>query len=81
LQQLTDFQHEVMQVAQETHHCIEQCIQFNRARGKALVAIQKIQKEEAELLRMNTIPTTLEEALAAQNIHKDFQQSVEVCFQ
>ncbi|KAM3722372.1 Kalirin [Dirofilaria immitis] len=77
LQQLTDCQREVMQVAQETHHRIEQCMQFNRARAMAAVAIQKMQYEETKLLHMNTIPTSLEEALAAQAVHKQFQHAVE----
>ncbi|MCP9259924.1 Kalirin [Dirofilaria immitis] len=70
LQQLTDCQREVMQVAQETHHRIEQCMQFNRARAMAAY-------EETKLLHMNTIPTSLEEALAAQAVHKQFQHAVE----
>ncbi|VDO25930.1 unnamed protein product, partial [Onchocerca flexuosa] len=77
LQQLTDCQREVMQVAQETHHRIEQCMQFNRARAMATVAIQKMQYEETKLLHMNTIPTSLDEALAAQAAHKQFQHAVE----
>ncbi|VDM96077.1 unnamed protein product [Thelazia callipaeda] len=77
LQQLTDCQREVMQVAQETHHRIEQCMQFNRARALAAVAIQKMQYEETKLLQMNTIPTSLEEALIAQASHKQFQHAVE----
>lgn len=55
-------------------------MQFSRARAMAAVAMQKMQYEETKLLHMNTIPTSLEEALAAQTTHKQFQHSVEVCF-
>lgn len=75
---LADFIFDLSQVAQETHHRIEQCMQFNRARAMAAVAIQKMQYEETKLLRMNTIPTSLEEALAAQAAYKQFQDSIEV---
>lgn len=71
---------DLFQVAQETHHRIEQCMQFNRARAMAAVVIQKMQYEEAKLLHMNTIPMSLEEALAAQAAHKQFQHVVEVSY-
>lgn len=70
----------LLQVAQETHHRIDQCIQFNRANALATVAVQKMQCEEQKLLRMNTIPATFDEALAAQIAHKHFQHVLEVGF-